>query len=373
MNEKNIFDGGSKAKGKPEGSKIEKVSEVEKIIRFLFPRKKNEIMKSQAIGVFFGAVLMGYLVFRDIMSPNQEDLGGFLITVPVGLVCLLYSGISFASLLKRTSLTLSPQKLTLQHSVLGLSYSQQISSINLYITEWRSENTHEVILCSENKVLRFGSNLTLAECRWLQREIREYIAQHSPLIVEEQSVLQLNRVTKMSISENSFRFRLPGKILNRLMFVLLCMLAGVSWLATLLMTHGNAGQFSAFWLIALMLGIGICITLLQSVKVMFPVVIELTPQQIRICGGFGGPRTFWRFNISRSLSSVTEIKITPQILRNGQELPQITLHTKSSTPLLFGFWLTRPESEWLVREIQDYLSLYSAYDFTQHNAMQDNG
>ena len=310
---------------------------------------------------------MGFLVFRDIMSSNQGDLGGLLITVPVGFVCLLYSGISFASLLTRTSLTLSPQKFTLQHSVFGLSYSRRISCIHLDMTEWISENTHHVILRSEKTVVRFGSNLTLAECRWLQREIREYIAQHSPSIGEKQSARQLNRVTKISISEHSVRFRLPGKIRNRLVFILFCLLAGVSGLATVLLTHEDAGQFSAFWLIFLMLGIGMCIMLLQYVKVMFPAVLELTPQHIRIRGGFGGPNTFWRFSISRPLSSVTEIKITPQILRDGQELPQITLHATSSAPLLFGFWLTWPESEWLVREIQDYLSLYSAYDFTQHS------
>lgn len=159
----------------PHGSKIRRDILGTNTLRFSIPGKFKweELGRLGFIGIWLGGVC--WFTVEGGFSWFMIPFWFF------GVLGLLDALLGVVKMLSRAALELSPGKITLRKSFLGIGFSRQVEAsavkeVNVAHHALRNrEQAPCVTIHAEAKALRFGSALSPPEREWLVREIKDYL------------------------------------------------------------------------------------------------------------------------------------------------------------------------------------------------------
>lgn len=159
----------------PHGSKIRRDMIGTNSLRFSIPGKfKWEVLgRLGFIGIWLGGVY--WFTVEGGFSWFMIPFWFF------GVLGLLDALLGVVKMLSRTTLALSPGKIALRKSFLGIGFSRQVEASTVKkvnVARYMRRNREQepcVTIHAEAKALRFGSALSPLEREWLVREIKDYL------------------------------------------------------------------------------------------------------------------------------------------------------------------------------------------------------
>jgi hypothetical protein len=162
---------------KPRGIDIEKQTNRDGQIYFLLPKRHESDTKSLFVMSSCMLIVSLASMIYGVTSANPKAFGLAIMSIPIGLLFGIMWSVSCVKLFRRIRLTLTPEWIVLQYTLLGIEYTRRLPIRSLHVDTYAPKWSRGISLHAGKRTWRFGFHLTAAECIWLVREICEYVAQ----------------------------------------------------------------------------------------------------------------------------------------------------------------------------------------------------